>query len=70
MSAFNIFIAIVIIIYGIIIPAITIRQIVWYYKNKKNKELSSLKKEKIKELEKQIEDKRIDDGGWVASDIT
>ena len=55
MSAFNIFIIIVIIIYGIIIPAITIRQIVWYYKNKKNKELSSLKKEKIKELEKQIE---------------
>ena len=54
MSAFNIFIAIVIIIYGIIIPAITIRQIVWYYKNKKNKELSSSKKEKIKELEKQI----------------
>tara|TARA_B100001989_G_C24460055_1_gene423659 strand:+ start:835 stop:1014 length:180 start_codon:yes stop_codon:yes gene_type:complete len=55
MSAFNIFIIIVIIIYGIVIPAITIRQIVWYYKNKKNKELSSLKKEKIKELEKQIE---------------
>ena len=25
---------------------------------------------RIKELEKQIEDKRIDDGGWVASDIT
>ena len=55
MSAFNIFIAIVIIIYGIIIPAITIRQIFWYYNNKKNKELSSSKKEKIKELEKQIE---------------
>ena len=55
MSALNIFIVIVIIIYGIIIPAITIRQIVWYYKNKKNKELSSSKKEKIKELEKQIE---------------
>ena len=55
MSAFNIFIIIVIIIYGIIIPAITIRQIVWYYKNKKNKELSLSKKEKIKELEKQIE---------------
>ena len=55
MSAFNIFITIVIIIYGIIIPAITIRQIVWYYKNKKNKELSLSKKEKIKELEKQIE---------------
>lgn len=55
MSAFNIFIIIVIIIYGIIIPAITIRQIVWHYKNKKNKELSSSKKEKIKELEKQIE---------------
>ena len=55
MSALNIFIVIVIIIYGIIIPAITIRQIVLYYKNKKNKELSSSKKEKIKELEKQIE---------------
>ena len=55
MSAFNIFIIIAMIIYGIIIPAITIRQIVWYYKNKKNKELSSSKKEKIKELEKQIE---------------
>ena len=55
MSAFNIFIVIVIIIYGIIIPAITIRQIIWYYKTKKNKELSSSKKEKIKELEKQIE---------------
>tara|TARA_R100000700_G_C3068229_1_gene79682 strand:- start:147 stop:389 length:243 start_codon:yes stop_codon:yes gene_type:complete len=25
---------------------------------------------RIKELEKQIEDKRIDDGGWVTSDIT
>ena len=24
---------------------------------------------RIKELEKQIEDKRIDDGGWVSSDI-
>ena len=55
MSALNIFIVIVIIIYGIIIPAITIRQIVWYYKGKKNKEISSVKKEKIKELEKQIE---------------
>jgi len=55
MSAFNIFIIIVIIIYGIIIPTITIRQIVWYYKNKKNKEKSLSKKEKIKELEKQIE---------------
>ena len=55
MSAFNIFIAIVIIIYGIIIPAITIRQIVWYYKNKKNKEKSLSKKDKIKELERQIE---------------
>tara|TARA_A100001234_G_C12546554_1_gene351231 strand:- start:393 stop:572 length:180 start_codon:yes stop_codon:yes gene_type:complete len=55
MSAFNIFIIIVIIIYGIIIPTITIRQIVWHYKNKKNKELSSSKKDKIKELEKQIE---------------
>ena len=55
MSALNIFIVIVIVIYGIIIPAITIRQIVWYYKGKKNKEISSAKKEKIKELEKQIE---------------
>ena len=55
MSTINIFIIVLIIIYGIIIPAITIRQIVWYYKNKKNKELSSSKKEKIKELEKQIE---------------
>tara|TARA_B100000941_G_scaffold290565_1_gene273593 strand:+ start:2727 stop:2930 length:204 start_codon:yes stop_codon:yes gene_type:complete len=55
MNAFNIFILIVIIIYGIIIPAITIRQIVWYYKGKKEKKISSSKKEKIKELEKQIE---------------
>ena len=55
MSAFNIFIVIVIIIYGIIIPAITIRQIAWYYKGKKNKEISSSKKDKIRELEKEIE---------------
>ena len=52
MSALNIFI---VIIYGIIIPAITIRQIVWYYKGKKNKEISSAKKDKIRELEKEIE---------------
>ena len=55
MSALNIFIVIVIIIYGVVIPVITIRQILWYYKNKKNKEKSLSKKEKIKELEKQIE---------------
>ena len=55
MSALNIFIVIVILIYGIIIPAITIRQIVWYYKSKKNKEISSSKKDKIRELEKEIE---------------
>ena len=55
MSALNIFIVIVIIIYGIIIPAITIRQIVWYYKGKKNKDISSAKKDKISELEKEIE---------------
>ena len=55
MSALNIFIVIVIIIYGIIIQEITIRQIVWYYKGKKNKEISSSKKHKIRELEKEIE---------------
>ena len=54
MSAFNIFLIIVIIIYGIIIPTITIRQIVWYYKNKKKKELSSSKKDKIKEIKKKL----------------
>ncbi|MBA4715525.1 MAG: hypothetical protein H2015_02940 [Chloroflexi bacterium] len=55
MSLLNIFIIIIIIIYGIVIPAITVRQIVWYYKNKKNKEEPLSKNEKIKELEKQIE---------------
>jgi len=55
MSLLNIFIIIIIIIYGIVIPAITVRQIVRYYKNKKNKEEPLSKNEKIKELEKQIE---------------
>ena len=55
MSLLNIFIIIIIIIYGIVIPAITVRQIIWYYKNKKNKEEPLSKNEKIKELEKQIE---------------
>ena len=55
MSALNIFIVIVIIIYGVVIPVITIRQILRYYKNKKIKEESLSKKEKIKDLEKQIE---------------
>tara|TARA_B100001094_G_C18154787_1_gene785769 strand:- start:777 stop:956 length:180 start_codon:yes stop_codon:yes gene_type:complete len=55
MSLLNIFIIIIIIIYGIVIPVITVRQIVWYYKNKKNKEEPLSKNEKIKELEKQIE---------------
>ena len=55
MSLLNIFIIIIIIIYGIVIPAITVRQIVWYDKNKKNKEEPLSKNEKIKELEKQIE---------------
>tara|TARA_E500000331_G_C17008509_1_gene605302 strand:- start:126 stop:305 length:180 start_codon:yes stop_codon:yes gene_type:complete len=55
MSLLNIFIIIIIIIYGIVIPTITVRQIVWYYKNKKNKEEPLSKNEKIKELEKQIE---------------
>ena len=54
MSILNIFIIIIIIIYGIVIPTITVRQIVWYYKNKKNKEEPLSKNEKIKELEKQI----------------
>ena len=51
MSALNIFIVIVIIIYVVIIPVITIRQILWYYKNKKNKEKSLSKKDKIKEID-------------------
>ena len=55
MSALNIFIVIVIIIYGVVIPVITIRQILRYYKTKKIKEEPLSKKEKIKELEKQIE---------------
>ena len=55
MNAMNIFIIIIIIIYGIFIPAITVRQILWYYRNKKIKEKSLSKKDKIKELERQIE---------------
>ena len=55
MNGLNILIFIVVIIYGIMIPTITIRQILRYYKNKKIKEESLSKKEKIKELEKKIE---------------
>ena len=55
MNALNIFIIIIIIIYVVVIPAITVRQILWYYRNKKNKEKSLSKKDKIKELERQIE---------------
>ena len=55
MNGLNILIFIVVIIYGIMIPTITIRQILRYYKNKKIKEESLSKKEKIKDLEKQIE---------------
>tara|TARA_S200000501_G_C20674010_1_gene677619 strand:- start:15 stop:194 length:180 start_codon:yes stop_codon:yes gene_type:complete len=55
MNGLNILIFIVVIIYGIMIPTITIRQILRYYKTKKIKEEPLSKKEKIKELEKQIE---------------
>ena len=55
MNGLNILIFIVVIIYGIMIPTITIRQILRYYKNKKIKEEPLSKKEKIKELEKKIE---------------
>ena len=55
MNGLNVLIFIVVIIYGIMIPTITIRQILRYYKNKKIKEESLSKKEKIKDLEKQIE---------------